>query len=363
MGPQRIGILTAGGDAPGLNAVIRAVVKTATSMQWSVIGIEDGFEGLLGGARTRMLTVDDVRGLLPRGGSILGCTSRGHFGLRPGPGGMVKDEGAYSEAVASFKRLELDALIVTGGDGSQRIAYELFLMGVPLVGIPKTIDNDLGETDLTFGFDTALDIATEAIDRLHTTAESHGRVMLVEVMGRHAGWIALLSGIAGGADAILIPEIPFYLKKVAAKIADREARGRKFSIIVIAEGAHAAGEDLVYREAAVTSGERRLGGIGERLADAVSDLTGKEARVVVLGHLQRGGSPTAFDRVLASAYGAAAVRAIADARFGHMLAWRNSEVVTVPLERAIKDLKTVPPSYFLVRTARDIGISFAGDED
>ena len=359
-----IGLLTAGGDAPGLNAVTRAVVKAAVCRDWSVLGIEEGFEGLLGDGQTRNLTLDDVRGLLPRGGSILGCTSRGHFGFCPGEVGVIKnDPAAYIEALATFKRLALDALVVVGGDGSQRIAYELFLMGIPVIGLPKTIDNDLRETDLTFGFDTALEVATDAIDRLHTTAESHGRVLVVEVMGRHVGWIALQSGIAGGADVILIPEIPFHVDRVAAKIRDREARGRKFSIVVVAEGARAAGEDEVYREAPGKAAEGRLGGIGERVASNINRITGKESRVVVLGHLQRGGSPTPFDRLLASACGAGAVRAIADGKFGHLVAWRDNDVVTVPLERAIRELKRVPPSHFLIRVARDLGISFAGSED
>jgi 6-phosphofructokinase 1 len=360
---RTIGILTAGGDAPGLNAVLRSVVKSADRLNWSVLGIEDGFEGLLGKPRVRRLTPNEVRGLLPRGGSILGCTNHGHFGISTTARGILKDESAYNEALANFRRLGLDALIVSGGDGSQRIAFELSLMGMPLVGIPKTIDNDLGQTDLAFGFDTALEIATEAVDRLHTTGESHGRVMLVEVMGRHAGWIALLSGIAGGADVILIPEIPFHLEKIAAKIAEREAQGRRFSIIVVAEGAHASGEQPVYLTSGGSDGERRLGGIAQLVARDIIQRTERDARVVVLGHLQRGGSPSAFDRVIASACGAAAIRAIASAKFGQLLAWRGTEVVAVPLETAIKEVKTVPPSHSLVQAARDISISFAGDED
>jgi 6-phosphofructokinase 1 len=346
-----------------MNAVIRAVVKTATRIGWSVLGIEDGFEGLLGKPRTRRLTFDEVRGLLPRGGSILGCTNCGHFGLRLENGKAVKNEAAFEEALRNFEHLSLDGLVVIGGDGSQRIAYELFRMGIPVVGVPKTIDNDLAETDLTFGFDTALEIATEAIDRLHTTAESHGRVMLVEVMGRHVGWIALLSGIAGGADVILIPEIPFYIERIAAKVNQREASGRKFSVMVVAEGSHPADADLVYREAPAAFSEGRLGGIAERVAHQLSAATGKETRVVVLGHIQRGGPPTPFDRVLASACGAAAVHAIANGKFGHLAAWKNNEVVTVPLELATKTLKRIPPTHHLVQVARDLGISFAGLED
>lgn len=361
---KRVGVLSSGGDAPGVNAVIRAVVKTATGVYgWSVVGIEDGFEGLLPPTRTRPLTPDDVRGLLPRGGSVLHCTNRGHFAVRLIEGKVVKDEAAYRAAIGSVARLGLDALVVIGGEGSQRIAYEFSRLGTPVVGVAKTIDNDLGGTDLTFGFDTALDIATDAIDRLHTTAESHDRVLLVEVMGRHAGWIALQSGIAGGADVILIPEIPFHVKKAAAKVKEREAQGRLFSIIVVAEGARPAGGVLVFQDPGGTDRAPRLGGIATQVSDEIERLTGRESRVVVLGHLQRGGSPTAFDRLLASCYGTAAVRAVAEDRVGHIVAWKGNELVTVPLERAIGEPRVVPPAHYLVRVARDLGITFAGDED
>jgi 6-phosphofructokinase 1 len=249
---------------------------------------------------------------------------------------------------------------VIGGEGSQRIGYELQLMGVPVVGVPKTIDNDLIGTDLTFGFDTALGIATEAIDRLHTTAESHDRVIVVEVMGRHVGWIALQAGLAGGADVILIPEMPFYLEKAAAKVLQREASGRRFSIIVASEGAKPAGGELVYQ---AIGGGVRLGGIGEKVACEMSALTGKECRVVVLGHLQRGGSPTAFDRMLASCFGSGAVRAIAEGKFGHMVAWRSAELTTVPLSNCVKGIKGVPLDHYTVRAARDLSITFASAED
>ncbi|HLG16550.1 MAG TPA: ATP-dependent 6-phosphofructokinase [Blastocatellia bacterium] len=361
---NRIGVLTGGGDAPGLNAVIRAVVKTAVNIYgWSVVGIEDGFEGLLGATTTRRLDVDDVRGLLPRGGTVLGTSNRGHFDQRASDGGVVKNESAYAEAVVNFKRLGLDALIVIGGDGSQRIAHQFAQLGIPIVGVPKTIDNDLVGTDLTFGFDTALDIATEAIDRLHTTAESHDRVLLVEVMGRHVGWIALESGIAGGADVILIPEIPFSVEKVAAKVRERDAQGRRFSIVVVAEGAAPEGGSPVYQESATPGGARRLGGIAERVGREVSELTGKESRTVVLGHLQRGGTPTAFDRVLASCYGSAAVRAISRGEFGRMVAWRDSEIITVPLEVCVSGIRSVPADHHLIGVARDLSISFAGEGD
>ena len=358
MSQRTIGVLTGGGDAPGLNAVIRAVVKTACGLNWSVIGIEDGFEGLLGSGSRRNLTTDCVRGLLSRGGSILGCTNRGHFSVRSGESGLTAENTAYDEALVNFKKFGLDALIVIGGDGSQRIACEFSRRGMPIVGVPKTIDNDLDGTDFTFGFDTALEMATDAVDRLHTTAESHDRVMLVEVMGRHAGWIALLSGIGGGADVILLPEIPFRVESVAVKVKERDAQGRAFSIVVVAEGARPAGGELTYREAAHSTKDARLGGVAERICDELTRLTEKEIRTVVLGHLQRGGRPTAFDRVLASAYGAAAVRAVAEGKFGSLVAWTNNDILLVPLERATKELKRVPLDHFLVQTARDMGISF-----
>jgi 6-phosphofructokinase len=290
---RRIAILTSGGDAPGLNAVIRSVVKTAVIRHgWDVFGILDGFEGLIGEPRTRPLTLDDVSGLLPRGGSLLGCTNRGHLRATASQGHHAYDD-ALRQIPAAIETLGIDALIVVGGDGSHRIADELVRMGVPLVGVPKTIDNDLTGIESTFGFDSAVTFATDAIDRLHTTAESHGRVIVVEVMGREAGWIALYAGIAGGADVILIPEIPYIIERAAAHISARAATGKRFSIVVVAEGAVPAG--------------------GARVAGELELLVGKEARAVVLGHLQRGGSPTATDRLLASAYGSADVRAIADA--------------------------------------------------
>jgi 6-phosphofructokinase 1 len=361
---KRIGVLTGGGDAPGVNAVIRAIVKTAVKKyKWDVVGIEDGFEGLLGDTRVRPLTPNGVRGLLPRGGSILGCTSKGHFGVREADGRVIKNEAAYLEAVRRVRELELDAVIVVGGEGSHHIAYELYRMGIPIVGVPKTIDNDVAETDLTFGFYTALQFATEAIDRLHTTAESHDRVIVVEVMGRHTGWIALQSGIAGGADVILIPEVPFYSKKAAAKVLEREAQGSRFSIIVAAEGALPEGGTAVYREPGNAEGPARLGGIGEIVAADIGSITGKETRTVVLGHLQRGGSPSALDRTLASCYGSAAVAAVAEAKFGSMIAYRHHRIETVPLERAIGWLRVVPADNYLIKVARDLGISLAGEQD
>jgi ATP-dependent phosphofructokinase / diphosphate-dependent phosphofructokinase len=361
MSIKLIGVLTGGGDAPGLNAVIRAVVKTSINVfGWSVVGIEDGFEGLLGATITRRLGIDDVRGLLPRGGTILGTTSRGHY-TTPLPDGTIGwVEPVIDEAVENTKRLGLDALVVIGGEGSQAIANQFAKRGVSLVGVPKTIDNDLVGTDLTFGFDTAVGIATEAIDRLHTTAESHDRVLLVEVMGRNVGWIALESGVAGGADVILIPEIGFHIEKVARKVLAREALGRRFSIVVVAEGATAVGGGQVYQEG---GGRRRLGGIAEQVGKEVSTLTGKECRTVVLGHLQRGGTPTPFDRMLASCYGSAAVRTLASGRFGQMVSWSREQITTVPLDDCVRSIKTIPSDHHLIGVARDLSISFAGDAD
>jgi phosphofructokinase-like protein len=361
---QTIGILTGGGDAPGLNAVIRAVVKTAIcEYGMRVIGIEDGFEGLLGTTRTRELTQADVRGLLPRGGTILGTRNRGKFGEHSAEGVLVKPEAAYKEAAANLSALGIEGLIVLGGEGTLAIAAEFGRLGIPVVGVPKTIDNDLACTELTFGFVTALDIATEALDRLHTTAESHDRVMILEVMGRDTGWIALHSGIAGGADVILIPEIPFTMESVAEKIRSRDEAGSNFSIIVVAEGATEAGHERIYQDKGDIYHAARLGGIGVYCRTELEQLTGKETRCVVLGHLQRGGRPNAFDRMLATNYGACAVRALTEGKRGVMVALQAADVVTVPISEAIANIKTVPPTGQLVRTARDTGISFGAPEE
>jgi 6-phosphofructokinase 1 len=359
-----IGILTGGGDAPGLNAVIRAVVKTATCEHgMRVIGIEDGFEGLLGATKTRLLSPNEVRGLLPRGGTILGTRNRGFFVERARDGGKRSVESVYQEAMTNMQVLGIDALVVLGGEGTLTIANEFDKRGIPVCGVPKTIDNDLACTELTFGFVTALDIATEALDRLHTTAESHDRVMILEVMGRHAGWIALHCGIAGGADVILIPEIPFSIETVAEKIRARDRAGSNFSIIVVAEGALEIGHDLVYQDPGDALHSPRLGGIGHHLQHDLEKVTGRETRCVVLGHLQRGGRPNAFDRMLATNFGSCAVRTLANGEHGVMVALQAGDVVSVPLTEAIKNIKTVPPGGQLVRTARDMGISFgAADE-
>ena len=362
---KTIGIVTGGGDAPGLNAVIRAAVKTATGEYgMRVVGIEDSFEGLLGETTTRELTPADVRGLLPRGGTILGTRNRGRF-VKHDEGGAnsTKPEESYREALENLSRLGIEALVVLGGEGTLAIAAEFDRHGFPVIGVPKTIDNDLAATELTFGFVTALDIATEALDRLHTTAESHDRVMILEVMGRHAGWIALHSGIAGGADVILIPEIPFSSKSVAEKINQREACGSQFSIIVCAEGAQEIGHDLIYQEKGDTERSARLGGIGNHLRGELEELTGKETRCVVLGHLQRGGSPNAFDRMLATNFGACAVRALAMGERGVMVALQAADIRTVPIREAVAAIKSVPPDGQLVRTARDTGISFGAPDE
>ncbi len=360
---KTIGLVTGGGDAPGLNAVIRAAVKTAIGEYgMRVIGIEDSFEGLLGETRTRELTPKDVRGLLPRGGTILGTRNRGRFVERTTEGESVREE-LYREAIENIARLGIGALVVLGGEGTLAIAAKFDALGVPVVGVPKTIDNDLASTELTFGFVTALDIATEALDRLHTTAESHDRVMILEVMGRNTGWIALHSGLAGGADVILIPEIPFSMESVADKIRMREASNSQFSIIVAAEGAREAGGELIYQDAGDAQHAPRLGGIGTHCRNEIERLTGKETRCVVLGHLQRGGTPNAFDRMLATNFGACAVRALAEGERNVMVALQAADVVTVPISVALAKVKTVPPGGQLVRTARDTGISFGAPDE
>jgi ATP-dependent phosphofructokinase / diphosphate-dependent phosphofructokinase len=361
---KTIGILTGGGDAPGLNAVIRAVVTTATGQYgMKVIGIEDGFEGLIGETQTRPLTVPDVRGLLPRGGTILGTRNRGKFVERSAEGVTSKPDAVYKEAVENIQRLGIDALVVLGGEGTLAIAAEFDRLGVPVIGVPKTIDNDLACTELTFGFITALDIATDALDRLHTTAESHDRVMILEVMGRHTGWIALHSGLAGGADVILIPEIPFTMKSVADRIRTRDEAGSNFSIVVAAEGAIETGHELIYQDKGDRMHAPRLGGIGSYCQKELEALSGKEARCVVLGHLQRGGRPNAFDRMLATNYGSCAVRALVEGKRGMMVALQAGDVITVPICQAIANIKTVPADGQLVRTARDTGISFGAPDE
>ena len=353
---MKVAISTGGGDAPGLNAVIRGAVLAAVHRGWQCAGIRRGFDGLLGEDEIVPLGAREVRGITHLGGTILGTTNRGDpFKWRvPAPDGGWIERDRSDELVAAFRAHGFDALITIGGDGTLGLALRLMAKGIPVVGVPKTIDNDVGGTVATFGFDTAVSTATEAIDKLHSTAESHQRVMVVEVMGRHAGFIALNSGLAGSADVILIPEIPFDLNKVCEKIRSREAEGRHFSIVVVAEGAMPKGGMESYRD-----GERRrLGGIADRVALAIEQATGKETRSLVLGHLQRGGSPTTFDRLLGLRFGAAAVRFIAERRFGCMVALQPPAIVAVPIEEALATPKRVPLDSDSIATARDLGISF-----
>jgi len=356
---KQIGIVTGGGDAPGLNAVIRAAVRTATGeFGMKVVGIEDSFEGLLGEPKTMKLTKKAVGGILPRGGTMLGTRNTGNF-CKFVDGAMVFPDEIIRQGIETLRRLEIEALIVIGGDGTLAIAQEFYKRGFPVIGVPKTIDNDLAATELTFGFMTAIDIATEALDRLHTTAASHDRVMILEVMGRHTGWIALHAGLAGSADVILIPEMPFSFEAIAQKVFAREKSGSRFTNIVVAEGAKELGKSEIYKTAGDTNSAPRLGGVGEYIREKIEEMTGKEARCVVLGHLQRGGSPNAFDRMLGTNFGACAVRALYNGENGKMVALQANNIVTVPLSEAIANIKTVSSDGQLIRTARDIGISFA----
>jgi ATP-dependent phosphofructokinase / diphosphate-dependent phosphofructokinase len=346
-----IGICTGGGDAPGLNAVIRAAVKAAIlKYNWQVIGIPDGFDGLIWPEKSHPLTLDNVSGILPRGGTILGTTNRGnpfHYCTVENGAEVVRD--ISDEVIANSRQLGIDAVISIGGDGSQKIALELFKKGMNIVGVPKTIDNDLSATEVTFGFDTALVTATDAVDKIHTTAEAHHRIMVVEVMGRDAGWIALEAGIAGGAHVILIPEISFTIDKICEQVALRESYGKRFTIIVVAEGIKMPVE---WQE------HRRTGAVANRIGDAVSRGAKKDVRVSVLGHIQRGGSPTPFDRILATRFGVAAVELIADGGFGKMVCLHKTQIDAVSIADAIGQLKTVDPHGQIVNTARAIGISF-----
>ena len=353
---KRIGVLTGGGDAPGLNAVIRAVVKAGFNNGIEVIGLEDSFDGLLDPSRTRKLTPKDVTGILRLGGTILGTTNRGNpFEY---PQDLAGDKVDYSDRVVeTFERMELDALVVIGGDGTLSIAHQFYLKGIPLVGVPKTIDNDIVGTTSCFGFDTAVSFAADAIDRLHTTAEAHRRLMVVEVMGRYAGWIALHAGVAGGADVILIPEIPYDLDKIVKRLRERESFGARFSIIVVAEGAKPVGGQVTLQEEARLGHLERLGGVGALVARDLQQATGKESRYVVLGHLQRGGAPTAFDRVLATRFGGKAVELIMRGAFGRMVANNPPDIVPIPLSDVVGKTKTVPLDYDLLRTARALGVA------
>lgn len=357
---RKIGVLTGGGDAPGLNGVIRAVVKTAIKRYGiEVIGFEDGFYGLIKN-HFRRLDLESVSGILHKGGTILGTSNRDNpfrFAVKEGDKTVFKD--LSDQALANISAHGIDVLVVIGGDGSLSIASELSEKGLKVIGVPKTIDNDLFATDVTFGFDTAVATATEALDKLHTTAESHHRIMILEVMGRYGGWIALHSGIAGGADVILIPEIPYSLERIREKIEDRRLRGKLFSIIVVAEGAiEREGQMVIARRIEESTDPIRLGGVGQVVADRLTALTGLETRVTVLGHLQRGGSPTAHDRILSTRFGVKAVELAAEGLWNRMVALHGSEIGSTELQEAVKQLKKVDPQGELVKAAKSVGISF-----
>ncbi len=358
---MRIAINTGGGDAPGLNAVIRAVTLSALRRGWEVVGIRRGYDGLLCDIPDGLveLTADRVRGITHLGGTILGTTNRGNplRWTETRADGSEVEVDRSDELLAAFEHHGLDVLVAVGGDGSLAIAHGLSQKGLPVVGVPKTIDNDLASTAVTFGFHTAVQTATDAIGRLHSTAEAHRRTMVVEVMGRNAGWIALFAGLAGTADVILIPEVPYELERIAARVEERYDGDRGFCIVVAAEGAHPIGGGPIYKEG-VGASRLRLGGIAEVLADQIAEATGRETRSLVLGHLQRGGEPTAYDKTLALRFGAAAVQLIAEKSFGCMVSLDPPSVRAVPLADAVSEIRTVPLDSDVMRTARSIGVSF-----
>jgi 6-phosphofructokinase 1 len=357
---MRIAISTGGGDAPGLNAVIRAAVLSAINRGWDVLGIKRGYAGLLGEDEVVPLTRESVRGIAHMGGTILRTTNRGNPFHYP----ILQDDGTYKEIdrsgelIERARQLGIDAMISIGGDGSLAIAQRLVERGMRIVCVPKTIDNDVSGTITTFGFDTAVNTAMEAIDKLHTTAESHDRVIVMEVMGRHAGFIALHAGVAGTADVILIPEIPYDINKVVEKIHARDRAGRHFSIVVVAEGAVPLGGEESMLGASLPGQAKRVGGLAEKIATQIQELSGKETRSLILGHLQRGGAPTGYDRLLATRFGGAAVRAIADEKWGQMVALQSPHIVTSPIGEALKETKRVDLGHDLVQTARETRISF-----
>ncbi len=363
-----MGILTGGGDCPGLNAVLRAVTKSACQSGWDVSGIFDGYQGLIEG-RCRQLDAGDVSHILALGGTILGTSNRANpFAVVPegdvGTRARRKPQDKSDLVMRRIQEWGLDCLITVGGDGTQNIAWRLAKKGARVIGVPKTIDNDLKETDVTFGFDTAVANATDAIDKLRTTAQSHHRVMIVEVMGRYAGWLALHAGVAGGGDIILIPEIPFNIKSIVQTINRRRNRGKKFSIVVVAEGAAVKGGRQVVQKIVPTSTDPvRLGGIANWLANELDGKVPAEIRVTVLGHVLRGGTPTAFDRVLATRFGTEAFRLAQQGKFGHMVALNGSRIVPVPLAKAISALKLVSPNDALIQCALAVGTSFGNNAD
>lgn len=353
---MRIGILNSGGDCPGLNAVIHGVVGAAHKLGWEVIGFKDGFEGLLPPGDYRILTPKDTIGILKLGGTILGSTNKGHFTTKIGTGKIAEvPKEIIDRARQTIDQLGIQALIVVGGDGSLTTGLQLFKLGWPVIGVPKTIDNDLCATAMTFGFDSAVTTVVDALDRLTTTAESHKRIMVLEVMGRHAGWIALWGGIAGGANVILIPEIPFSLENIAESIKSRDAMGQHSTLVVVAEGAKMPDGHLVTIDSDC-AGEIRLGGIGEQLAKRLQELTHKESRATTLGHLQRGGSPTAFDRILGMRFGVMAVKLAEQKAFGRMVSYQAYHVDSVTIEEAVNKLRLVDPNGEVVLAARAVGI-------
>jgi 6-phosphofructokinase 1 len=355
---RRIAVNTGGGDAPGLNAVIRAVVRSAIQRGWEVLGIRDSYDGLFEEGGVIRLDRTSVRGITHQGGTILGTTNAGNPMRWP----LVADDGSTTyvdktqDVIDALAELDVDALVAIGGDGSLTIAQALHEKGLNVVGVPKTIDNDLAATNLTFGFLTAVETATDAIDKLHSTAEAHERVMVVEVMGRNAGWIALFAGVAGSADVILIPELPYDIERVCQKIEERyESERRRFAIVVVAEGAFPVGGEPLFKQE--DGGQQRLGGMAGRVADDIAEITGRETRQLVLGHLQRGGGPNAYDRLLALRFGAAAVRLVGKGDFGTMVALDPPDVLAVPLAAAVARIKTVPLEGDIVQTARALGTS------
>jgi len=357
---KRIALLTGGGDCPGINAVIRAIVKKAIYEHgFEIIGIEDGYHGVVDN-HYRKIRWNDVSGILTLGGTILGTSKTAnpyHYPVEKGKSVILKDFS--KKALVNLKKMNIDCLVCIGGDGTLGIAYKLFKDGIPVIGVPKTIDNDIRGTEITFGFDTAVAIATEGIDRLHTTAQSHHRIMIVEVMGHKAGWIALYSGVAGGGDIILIPEIPYDLKVIARKVMERNRKGKRFSIIVVAEGAKSRGGDVVIQRMVKASADPvRLGGISFVLGAEIEKITGIETRAVVMGHLQRGGTPTAADRVISTQLGTKTVDMLINKEFGYMAAFKDNTLVSVSLQEAAGGPRTVPLDHPLIRSARSVDTCF-----
>ncbi len=353
----RIGVLTSGGDCPGLNAVLRGVVLASEKLGWEVVGFKDGFEGLLPSGDSLILDRNTTKGIMGLGGTMIGTTNRGHFIAKVGAGDrMVVAADVIEKAKGVLHGLGVTALLIVGGDGSMTTALQLQEAGINCIGIPKTIDNDLEATAMTFGFDSAVAVVMDALDRLHTTASSHKRVMVVEVMGRHAGWIALHGGVAGGADVILIPEIPFDFEHISNAIKARDAGGDLSSLVVVAEGAKARDGQQIKRD--MEGGEFRLGGIGDMVAREIATRTGKDTRLCVLGHLQRGGAPTTLDRILGTRFGVKAVQLANEGHFGSMVSYQNYQMRHVPIADAVNRLRLVPPNGEMVQTARDVEICF-----